>query len=58
MQKWQLKLIMQAIEADGYSFEAFLNWKDTLETTADHSVVTARYVGSTSREDPVARAKH
>ena len=58
MQKWQLELIMHAIEADGYAFEAFSNWKDALHTTASHSVVTARYVGSTSREDPVRRAKH
>jgi hypothetical protein len=58
MQKWQLELIMQAIEADGYLFEASSNWKDALRTIADHSVVTARYVGSTSQEDPGKRAKH
>jgi hypothetical protein len=58
MQKWQLELIMQAIEADGYPFEAFSNWKDALRATADHSVVTARYVGTTSQEDPGKRAKH
>jgi hypothetical protein len=58
MQKWQLELIVHAIEADGYTFEAFSNWKDALHTTPSHSVVTARYIGSTSREDPVRRAKH
>jgi hypothetical protein len=58
MQKWQLELTMQAIEADGYPFEASSNWKDALRTIADHSVVTARYVGSTSQEDPVKRAQH
>jgi hypothetical protein len=58
MEKWQLERIMQSIRADGYSFEAFSSWSFILHHVANSAIVTPRYVGSTSRQDPRKRAIH
>lgn len=58
MEKWQLQRIMQSIQADGYPYSAFTNWRFIIRNVASDVIVTPRYVGSTFREDPMKRGIH
>ncbi|KAF2194207.1 hypothetical protein K469DRAFT_744879 [Zopfia rhizophila CBS 207.26] len=47
-----------SIQTDGYSYSVFSNWSFLIRDIANNVIVTPRYVGTTSREDPRKRRTH